>query len=137
LLGWDTDQFPVNLYDTATAMVAVLQQKGGIGKGGFNFDAKCRRGSNDVMDLFYAHIGGMDSFAKGLLVADRILDDPAYTAIVEERYASWKSPLGKEILAGKSSLDKLAAQTLKNGEPTLSSGRQELLEIHFNDLLLG
>ena len=137
LLGWDTDQFPVNLYDTATAMMAVLQQKGGIGSGGFNFDAKCRRGSNDVMDLFYAHIGGMDTFAKGLLVADKILSDSAFTKIVNDRYASWKSPLGKEILAGKSSLDKLAAHTLKAGEPTLKSGRQELLEIHFNDLLLG
>lgn len=137
LLGWDTDQFPVNLYDTATAMIAVLQQKGGIGTGGFNFDAKCRRGSNDVMDLFYAHIGGMDAFAKGLLVADKILSDPAFNKIVEDRYASWKSPLGKEILAGKSSLDKLAAYTLKHGEPSLRSGRQELLEIHFNDLLLG
>ncbi|MCF7733989.1 MAG: xylose isomerase [Akkermansiaceae bacterium] len=137
LLGWDTDQFPINLYDTATAMVPVLQQKGGIGSGGFNFDAKCRRGSNDVMDLFYAHIGGMDAFAKGLLVADKIISDPAFSKIVNDRYASWKSPLGREILAGKSSLDKLAALTLKNGEPTLKSGRQELLEIHFNDLLLG
>ena len=136
LLGWDTDQFPINLYDTATAMIAVLQQKGGIGSGGFNFDAKCRRGSNDVMDLFYAHIGGMDCFAKGLLVADKILSDKAYNKIVDDRYASWKSPTGKEILAGKSSLDKLTALTLKNGEPTLQSGRQELLEIHFNDILL-
>lgn len=137
LLGWDTDQFPVNLYDTASAMMVVLQQKGGIGSGGFNFDAKCRRGSNDVMDLFYAHIGGMDAFAKGLLVADRILADPAFNQILEERYASWKSPLGRKILAGKSSLDQLAAHTLEQGEPCLSSGRQELLEIHFNDLLLG
>ena len=136
LLGWDTDQFPINLYDTATAMIAVLQQKGGIGSGGFNFDAKCRRGSNDVMDLFYAHIGGMDCFAKGLLVADKILSDKAYNKIVDDRYASWKSATGKEILAGKSSLDKLAELTLKNGEPSLQSGRQELLEIHFNDILL-
>ena len=125
LLGWDTD------------MMAVLRQKGGIGSGGFNFDAKCRRGSNDVMDLFYAHIGGMDSFAKGLLIADKILTDKAFTQIVDERYASWKSPLGREILAGRSSLDKLAAQTRKAGEPTLKSGRQELLELHFNDILLG
>jgi xylose isomerase len=137
LLGWDTDQFPLNLYETTTAMMAVLGQKGGLGSGGFNFDAKCRRGSNDVMDLFYAHIGGMDAFAKGLLVADKVLADPAFTKIVNDRYASWKSPLGREILAGKSSLDKLAAFTRKNGEPCLSSGRQELLELHFNDLLLG
>ena len=135
LLGWDTDQFPSNLYSTAAAMMVVLQQKGGIGSGGFNFDAKCRRGSNDVMDLFYAHIGGMDAFARGLLVADKILSDPAFNKIIADRYASWKSPLGKKILSGKSSLDSLEEYVLKAGEPTLSSGRQELLEIHFNDLL--
>jgi xylose isomerase len=89
-----------------------------------------------VMDLFYAHIGGMDCFAKGLLVADKILSDKAYNKIVDDRYASWKSSTGKEILAGKSSLDKLTELTLKNGEPSLQSGRQELLEIHFNDILL-
>lgn len=135
LLGWDTDQFPVNLYDTTTAMMVVLQQEGGIGSGGFNFDAKCRRGSNDPLDLFYAHIGGMDAFAKGLLAADKILVDDAFNQIVDGRYASWQSPLGQEILAGKSSLDKLAAHTLKASEPVLASGRQELLEIHLNDLL--
>src|SRR6478609_3387991 len=107
LLGWDTDQFNMNIYDTATAMMAVLQQKGGIGSGGFNFDAKCRRGSNDVMDLFYAHIGGMDAFAKGLLVADKMLTDDQFNKVVDDRYASWKSPVGKSILAGKSSLDEL------------------------------
>ncbi|MEI6676189.1 MAG: xylose isomerase, partial [Verrucomicrobiota bacterium] len=79
---------------------------------------------------------GMDAFAKGLLVADKILSDKAYTQIVEDRYATWKSPVGKEILAGKSSLDKLTTFTLKNGEPALKSGRQELLELHFNDILL-
>jgi xylose isomerase len=136
LLGWDTDQFNMNIYDTATAMMAVLQQKGGIGSGGFNFDAKCRRGSNDVMDLFYAHIGGMDAFAKGLLVADKMLTDDQFNKVVDDRYASWKSPVGKSILAGKSSLDELTKYTLKNGEPALKSGRQELLEIHFNDILL-
>ncbi|HWI56245.1 MAG TPA: xylose isomerase, partial [Bacillota bacterium] len=135
-LGWDTDQFPSNLYSTTTAMMAVLQQKGGIGSGGFNFDAKCRRGSNDVMDLFYAHIGGMDAFARGLLVADKVLSDDAFNKIVEDRYASWKSPLGKKILSGKASLDSLEQYVLKAGEPVVKSGRQELLEIHFNDLLL-
>ena len=135
LLGWDTDQFPSNLYSTTAAMMAVLQQKGGLGSGGFNFDAKLRRGSNDILDLFYGHIGGMDAFARGLLVADKILADPVFNQIVADRYASWKTPLGKKILAGKTTLDSLEAYILKAGEPTLPSGRQELLEIHFNDLL--
>jgi xylose isomerase len=135
LLGWDTDQFPSNIYSTTTAMMVVLQQKGGIGSGGFNFDAKCRRGSNDTMDLFYAHVGGMDAFARGLLVADKVLSDEAFNQVVEGRYASWKSPLGKKILSGKASLDSLEQYVLKAGEPVLASGRQELLEVHFNDLL--
>ena len=135
LLGWDTDQFPSSTYSTTAAMMVVLQQKGGIGSGGFNFDAKCRRGSNDATDLFYGHIGGMDVFARGLLVADKILSDAAFNQIVENRYASWKTKVGKDILGGKASLDSLEAYMLKAGEPTLKSGRQELLEIHFNDLL--
>ncbi len=135
LLGWDTDQFPLNIYSTTAAMMAVLQQRGGLGSGGFNFDAKCRRGSNDVMDLFYAHIGGMDAFARGLLVADKILADPAFNQVIEERYASWKTPFGKKILSGKVTLDSLEEYVLQAGEPALTSGRQELLEIYFNDLL--
>lgn len=135
LLGWDTDQFPSNIYSTTTAMMAVLQQKGGLNSGGFNFDAKCRRGSNDTLDLFYGHVGGMDAFARGLLVADKVLADPAFNKIVDDRYASWKSPLGKKILAGKGDLGMLEQHVLKAGEPKLASGRQELLEIHFNDLL--
>jgi xylose isomerase len=135
LLGWDTDQFPSNIYSTTTAMMVVLRQKGGLNSGGFNFDAKCRRGSNDVMDLFYAHIGGMDSFARGLLVADKILSDTSFNQIIEGRYASWSRSLGKKILSGKASLDSLEEYVLKAGEPVLQSGRQELLEIHLNDLL--
>ncbi|MDD5349449.1 MAG: xylose isomerase [Chthoniobacteraceae bacterium] len=137
LLGWDTDQFPSDLYATAAAMTVVLQQPGGIGSGGFNFDAKCRRGSNDALDLFYAHIGGMDAFARGLLVADKLIEEKALSAFVAERYASWKSPLGQEILAGKSSSDALEAWVLEHGEPTPKSGRQEMLEIVRNDYLLG
>jgi xylose isomerase len=135
LLGWDTDQFPTNLYSAASAMMVVLQQKGGIGSGGFNFDAKCRRGSNDAMDLFYAHIGGMDTFARGLIVADRLLNDAQFTKVVSDRYASWKTPLGKQILSGKADLNAMEKYILKAGEPKPSSGRQELLEILFNDLL--
>jgi xylose isomerase len=95
LLGWDTDQFPSNLYSTTAAMQVVLNQEGGIGSGGFNFDAKCRRGSSDALDLFYAHIGGMDTFARGLIVADKLAGDKALADFVAERYSSWKSPLGQ------------------------------------------
>jgi xylose isomerase len=137
LLGWDTDQFPSNLYSTAAAMLVVLEQEGGIGSGGFNFDAKCRRGSNDPLDLFYAHIGGMDCFARGLLVADRMIEDKALSSFVAERYASWKAPLGQEILAGKASYETLEAWVAQHGEPTPKSGRQELLEIILNDYLIG
>lgn len=137
LLGWDTDQFPSDLYSTTAAMLVVLQQEGGIGTGGFNFDAKCRRGSNDELDLFYAHIGGMDAFARGLVVADKLLSDKALASFVEERYASWKSPVGQEILAGNSSSDALDAWVREQGEPMVKSGRQELLEIIRNEYLIG
>jgi len=135
--GWDTDQFPSDLYSTTAAMLVVLQQEGGIGSGGFNFDAKCRRGSIDALDLFYAHIGGMDAFAKGLLVADKMLEEKALTSFVEERYATWQTPLGKEIMSGKASLDSLEKWVLTQKEPQLKSGRQELLEIIRNDYLVG
>ena len=137
LLGWDTDQFPSDLYSTTNAMLVVLQQEGGIGSGGFNFDAKCRRGSNDELDLFYAHIGGIDAFARGLIVADKILEDKALSSFVAERYSSWTSPLGQEILAGKSDSDSLEKWVLAAGEPTPKSGRQEMLEIVLNDYILG
>ena len=137
LLGWDTDQFPSDLYSTTAAMLVVLKQEGGIGAGGFNFDAKCRRGSIDELDLFYAHIGGMDAFARGLLVADKIIEDKALSAFVGDRYASWQSPLGGEILSGKADYASLEQWVLANGEPTPKSGRQEMLEIVLNDYILG
>ena len=137
LLGWDTDQFPSNLYSTTAAMLVVLGQEGGVGSGGFNFDAKCRRGSLDELDLFYAHIGGMDAFARGLIVADRLIADKALSGFVAERYASWKSPLGQEILSGKATSESLEKWVLENGEPTSGSGRQEMLEIILNDYLIG
>lgn len=137
LLGWDTDQFLSNLYTTTAAMQVVLGQDGGIGSGGFNFDAKCRRGSIDALDLFYAHIGGMDSFARGLIVADKMVQDKALGSLVAERYASWSSALGKEILEGKATSESLEKWVFENGEPTHRSGRQECLEIIVNDYLLG
>jgi xylose isomerase len=135
LLGWDTDQFPTDIYSTTAAMLVVLNQAGGIGAGGFNFDAKCRRGSQDELDLFYAHIGGMDAFARGLVIADRIIRDKALSTFVDERYGSWNTPIGQDILSGKTSLDALEKWVLQQGEPPLTSGRQEMLEIIINDYL--
>jgi xylose isomerase len=133
--GWDTDQFPTNIYDAVFAMSVILGQ-GGLGKGGLNFDAKVRRGSFDGKDLFYAHIGGMDTFAKGLLVADRLRRDGVLTRPKEERYAGWKKDLGRRILRGKTSLRALEAWAHKNGEPERVSGRQELLENVLNGYIL-
>ncbi len=127
LLGWDTDQFPTDIYDTTQAMLVVLQH-GGIGRGGLNFDAKLRRGSTDVEDLFHAHIGGMDAFARGLLIADKILQDGKIGELVNQRYASFDSGIGQTIENGKADFDMLDTWVLENGEPTLKSGRQEYLE---------
>ena len=127
LLGWDTDQFPTDLYDTVHAMMVVLKQ-GGIGSGGLNFDAKVRRGSIDGKDLFYAHIGGMDTFARGLMIAQKIMDDGILTEFVTERYQSWSDELGQKILAGKSDFFEMEAHVKASGEPARKSGRQEYLE---------
>jgi xylose isomerase len=134
--GWDTDQFPTNLYDAVAAMTVILQQ-GGLKYGGINFDAKVRRGSFDTADLFHAHIGGMDTFAKGLLIADAMLRDGALTKNIAQRYAGWKSPVGKKILAGKASLPELEKWAAEQGEPPLVSGRQEALENILNDYIFG
>jgi len=134
LLGWDTDQFPTHLYSATAAMMVVLQS-GGLGAGGFNFDSKCRRGSVDPLDLFYAHIGGMDTFARGLLAADKLLANKAYTGAVAARYSSWENGIGAAMLKGKRDTRAIEQWVRKNGEPTLTSGRQELMEIFFNDSL--
>ena len=127
LLGWDTDQFPTNLYDTVYAMLVILKQ-GGLGSGGLNFDAKPRRGSFDAVDLFHAHIGAMDTFARGLLIAQALIDERALDDEIDERYSSWNDPLGQSILAGNESFDSLEAWIREHGEATPRSGRQELLE---------
>ncbi|HEX2970872.1 MAG TPA: xylose isomerase, partial [Tepidisphaeraceae bacterium] len=106
LLGWDTDQFPTNLYSAIYAMMVVLKQ-GGIGSGGLNFDAKVRRGSTDLVDLFYAHIGAMDTFARGLIIADKIIADKAVDNFIAQRYASYNSGIGKSIMGGKTSFEEL------------------------------
>jgi xylose isomerase len=127
LLGWDTDQFPTDLYSTTHAMLVILQQQG-LGSGGLNFDAKPRRGSFDTVDLFHAHIGGMDAFARGLLIAQQIIDDGVIAEEISERYSSFEGELGQSILSGGSSLRSLEDWVLTNGEPTPRSGRQEYLE---------
>ena len=125
--GWDTDQFPNNLYELVEAMLVILPA-GGFAGGGINFDAKRRRNSTDPADLFYAHIGGMDSFARALLVAERILVDSEYSTLRRERYASFDNGKGKEFEEGKLSLEQLANLTIQTGQPATRSGRQEYFE---------
>jgi xylose isomerase len=134
LLGWDTDQFPTDLYDTALAMYIILKA-GGFTTGGLNFDAKVRRQSIDNVDLFYAHIGAMDAFARGLKIAAKMIKDGKLEAAVKERYSGWGSTLGKKITSGKMGFEELEAYTLKNGEPEIKSGRQELLENILNEYI--
>jgi xylose isomerase len=134
LLGWDTDQFPTDLYDTTLAMLLLIQG-GGFTKGGLNFDAKVRRQSIDVEDLFHAHIGGMDAFARGLKNAANIIEDGRLTDFVKQRYVGWDSGLGKDILGGKMDFAALEKYALENGEPTPRSGRQELLENILNQYI--
>ncbi|MCR5743068.1 MAG: xylose isomerase [Lachnospiraceae bacterium] len=136
LLGWDTDQFPTQLYSTTLAMLEILKA-GGFTNGGLNFDSKQRRGSFTLEDTALAHIAGMDSFALGLLIADKIIEDGRIGDFVDKRYASWNSDLGKSIIAGNESFESLSAIALKNGEVTTNiSGRQELLENIFNQILV-
>ncbi len=125
--GWDTDQFPNNINEL-TEIMLVLLEAGGFKGGGINFDAKIRRNSTDAADLFYAHIGGMDAFARALIVADNILQRSDYKKIRTERYASFDTGRGKEFEEGKLSLEDLRAYAIENGEPEIRSGRQEYFE---------
>ena len=125
--GWDTDQFPNNVQELTEAMLVILSA-GGLGKGGVNFDAKTRRNSTDLADIVYAHIGGMDAFARALLVADAMLKHTDYLKLLNERYASFDKGKGKDFVKGKLTLKDLATIAAKEGEPTLRSGRQEFLE---------
>lgn len=128
MLGWDTDQFPTDLYLTSQIMLMLLKH-GGIAPGGVNFDAKVRRESFEPVDLFHAHIGGMDAFARGLKIAAAIRADGALDGFVKDRYSSWDTGVGAEIEAGKADFKSLEAYMLKKGEiaPNVS-GRQEMLE---------
>ena len=125
--GWDTDQFPNDITEVTEYMM-VLLRAGGLQGGGINFDAKIRRNSTDPADLFYAHIGGADVFARSLIIADSILQKSDYTKIVTDRYASFDSGKGKEFEEGKLSLEDLRAYAVENGEPATTSGKQEYLE---------
>ena len=135
LLGWDTDQFPTNYYLTAEVMLILLKY-GGLVQGGVNFDAKVRRESFEPIDLFYAHVGGMDAFAKGLKIAAAIRADGALQEFVDQRYASWNAGVGAKIESGEADFNSLEAYMLGKGEITPNvSGRQEMLENLFNRYL--
>ncbi len=134
LLGWDTDQFPTDLYDTTLAMYTILGA-GGFTTGGLNFDAKLRRQSIDPEDLFHAHIGGMDAFARGLKIAAKMVQEKTFEKFVTDRYAGWDEALGQKIESGKLGLEELEAYTLENGEPEVRSGRQEMLENILNEYI--
>lgn len=132
--GWDTDQFPTNLNELVECMLIFLEA-GGLQGGGINFDAKIRRNSTDPADLFYAHIGGMDAFARALIVADQILQKSDYTAIRKNRYASFDQGAGLDFEKGNLSLTDLRNLAVSIGEPAAISGKQEYLENLINRYL--
>jgi xylose isomerase len=125
--GWDTDQFPNDVNELTEAMLVILQA-GGFKGGGINFDAKIRRNSTDKYDLFHAHIGGIDTFARALLTADNILNKSDFKKLRKERYATFDSGKGKEFEQGKLSLEDLRTYAIENGEPVMKSGKQEYFE---------
>jgi xylose isomerase len=125
--GWDTDQFPNNINELTECML-VLLEAGGLQGGGVNFDAKIRRNSTDPADLFYAHIGGMDAFARALITADNILQQSDYKKIRADRYASYDTGKGKAFEEGRLTLEDLRAYAIEQGEPAVISGKQEYLE---------
>ena len=128
LLGWDTDQFPTDFYLTTQCMLMILKH-GGLGSGGVNFDAKVRRESFEPVDLFHAHVGGMDAFARGLKIAAEIRADGELDKFIKQRYSSWDSGIGAKIEGGKENFESLEKYMLQKGEEdTNVSGRQEMLE---------
>jgi xylose isomerase len=125
--GWDTDQFPNNIQETTEAMLVFLEA-GGLQGGGVNFDAKIRRNSTDMEDVFHAHIGGADTFARALITADKIMTSSSYSSLREKRYSSFDAGNGKDFEGGKLELSDLYKIAQENGELTLQSGKQELFE---------
>ena len=134
LIGWDTDQFPTDIYLTTEIMLKVLEM-GGFTTGGLNFDAKRRRESHEPSDLFHAHIGGMDAFARGLKIAAAIREDARLQDFVTNRYKSWTTGIGAKISNKQISMEEVSAYAISNGEPTLDSGRQEMLENLVNEFI--
>lgn len=132
--GWDTDQFPNNINELVEAMLVILAS-GGLQGGGINFDAKRRRNSTDPADLFYAHICGMDAFARALIIADQILKEGTYNKMRQDRYASFDKGKGKEFEQGKLSLEDLRKYAVEKGEPETRSGQQELYELIVNKFI--
>ncbi|MFD1673530.1 xylose isomerase [Alicyclobacillus fodiniaquatilis] len=135
LLGWDTDEFPTDMYSTTLAMYQILKN-GGLHSGGLNFDAKVRRASMTPIDLFYGHIVGMDSFARGLKVAAKLIEDKVFDNVIEERYSSYREGVGKDIVDGKATLKSLEAYIIDKPVAVTTSGRQELLLSILNQYLL-
>jgi len=134
LIGWDTDQFPTDLYLTSSIMLKVLEM-GGLTTGGLNFDAKRRRESHEPEDLFHAHIGGMDAFARGLKSAAAIRADGRLAEFVTTRYASWNAGIGAKIENKEVSLEEITQHVLSSPEPVIASGRQEMLEDLVNEFI--
>ena len=132
--GWDTDQFPNNIYELVEALLVILPA-GGFQGGGINFDAKTRRNSTDLADMFHAHIGGMDAFARALLITNEVLEKSDYQRLRAERYASFDRGNGKKFEKGKLSLSDLAKIAIKSGEPKQRSGQQELFENIINQYI--
>ncbi|UJP65061.1 xylose isomerase [Mongoliitalea daihaiensis] len=132
--GWDTDQFAINLQELTESMLVILEG-GGIDGGGVNFDAKIRRNSTDMDDLFHAHIGSMDAFARAMVIADEILQKSAYKSLRQTRYSSFDTGKGKDYEAGKLTLEDLRAHALAVGEPKKTSGKQELFENILNQFI--
>jgi xylose isomerase len=135
LLGWDTDEFPTDLYTNTLAMYEILKNDG-LGSGGLNFDAKVRRGSFEAEDLFHAHIAGMDAFAVGLKVANKLIEDKVLDSFIEERYSSYTNGIGLEIVEGKTNFRELERYALGLTEIKNTSGRTERLKAVINQYLL-
>jgi len=134
LIGWDTDQFPTDIY-LCTEMMLCLLRDGGFTTGGLNFDSKPRRESFEPVDLFHAHIGGMDAFARGLKTAHAILEDGRWEDFKKNRYSSYDSGIGAQIEKREVGFEELEKYVLENGEPKIASGRQEMLENLINEFI--
>jgi len=132
--GWDTDQFPINLYELIESMIVIIQS-GGFTSGGINFDAKTRRNSTDLEDIFIAHIAGMDTFARAFEITHELLDHSRFLTMRKERYASFDTGAGAKFEKGELTLEDLRSIALSNGEPRMTSGKQELYEAIINQYI--